>query len=433
MLALLAAAACLLSLAAIPCAAVGGPGSITSEAYVVMNADTGQILIGKNADEELSPASVTKIMTIGLACEKAQGDWSTVLTVSHDDVHSLYGTDSSHIALQEGEQVKLEDLLYGAMLSSANDACNVLAEYFGGSIDGGVAAMNDKAAALGLAHTHFANPHGISEDGHYTSAADLAAILRWALAQPGFSTLFCRSDMWPMAPTNLQTSAREFWLQDYMRMPGSRHYVAEITGSKIGYTNIARYTYACLAEKDGVRLICTVLKSESKVEKYADVASLLSWCFSNFRPVNAAAPADVTVSVSGGGGAVGTLTVPAPDVSVLLENSLDESAVSWDTGAASYVLGGAVPSVQCRIAGGGVQEDAVLEVPLTLTGLDKLLDSCADTQLPAAAQATASAARGRLSIGLACLAAAACVGVLWLRARNAGTQKGRKRLHNTGK
>ena len=92
---------------ALPAAAATGPVSVASEAYVVMDADTGQVLLARNPDEELAPASVTKIMTLGLACEKAQGDWTVQLTVSHEDVHSLYGTDSSHVALQEGEVTRV--------------------------------------------------------------------------------------------------------------------------------------------------------------------------------------------------------------------------------------------------------------------------------------------------------------------------------------
>ena len=154
------------------------------------------MLAQQNMDEELHPASITKVMTLGLACQKAQGNWDGVkLTVSHEDVYSLAGTDSSHIALQEGEEVPLQDALYGTMIASANDGANLLAEYFGGgTIEGGVAAMNAQVEALGLEHTHFANPHGISNDDHYTSCYDMAQILRWALEQPGFETVFTRNE-----------------------------------------------------------------------------------------------------------------------------------------------------------------------------------------------------------------------------------------------
>ena len=184
-----------------PGAAAAGPALTATEAYCIIDADTGLVLAQQNMNEELHPASITKVMTLGLACEKAQGKWDNVkLTVSHEDVYSLAGTDSSHIALQEGEEVPLTDALYATMMASANDGANLLAEYFGGgSIEGGVAAMNAQAKELGLEHTHFANPHGISDEDHYTSCYDMAQILRWALTQPGFETLFTRNEMYTWA------------------------------------------------------------------------------------------------------------------------------------------------------------------------------------------------------------------------------------------
>ena len=124
-----------------PMARAAGPALSATEAYCIIDADTGLVLAQQNMDEELHPASITKVMTLGLACEKAQGQWEDVkLTVSHEDVYSLAGTDSSHIALQEGEAVPLTDALYATMMASANDGANLLAEYFGGgTIADGVA------------------------------------------------------------------------------------------------------------------------------------------------------------------------------------------------------------------------------------------------------------------------------------------------------
>ena len=433
LLVLLAAAGAAVLLA-LPCAAVGPAAA--SEAYCVMDADTGQVLLSQNADEELDPASVTKIMTLGMACEAAQGSWDVQLTVSHDDVHTLAGTDSSHIALQEGEVVTLRDMLYATAVSSANDAANVLAEYFGGgTIAGGVDAMNAKAQALGLQHTHFANPHGISEEGHYLSAGDLAVILRWALQQPGFADLFSRYDYYEMAPTNLQPVARQFWLQDHMRMPASLYYIPEITGSKIGYTNTARYTYACLAEKDGVRLICTVLKSQLRTDKYNDVAALLSYSFSHFVRTEVTAPQPVTVSVQGGGEVLGTLSETAPAVSLLLDSSLGTAGVQCVTAQVSYTLGSSVPQVQYALDGGGVQENDTLTVALQLDGLSALLEARRGEQLPAE---NAEQTRALHSAWLWC-AAAAAVGagaLLFCRSRQkaaAARKKGKNGCVRAGK
>ena len=305
----LAALALLLAAAALALpASAAGPALTATEAYCIMDAESGLVLAQQNMNEELHPASITKVMTLGLACEKAQGDWSGVVTVSHEDVYSLVGTDSSHIALLEGEQVPLEALLYATMMASANDGANVLAEYFGeGSIADGVAAMNAQAAELELEHTHFANPHGISDEDHYTSCYDMANILRWALEQPGFEGLFTNNEMYVMAPTNLQPVTRYFSQQDSMRIGSSMFHEDTILGSKIGYTDIARQTYICLAEKNGVRLICVTMRSESKSDRYADVRALLDYAFSTWTGYTdiPAAPGAASLTVQGGGGALG--------------------------------------------------------------------------------------------------------------------------------
>ena len=298
-------------------ASAAGPALAATEAYCIMDAESGLVLAQQNMNEELHPASITKVMTLGLACEKAQGDWSGMVTVSHEDIYSLVGTDSSHIALLEGEQVPLEALLYATMMASANDGANALAEYFGGgSIADGVAAMNAQAAELGLQHTHFANPHGISDDGHYTSCYDMATILRWALTQPGFEQLFTNNEMYIMQPTNLQPVTRYFSQQDSMRIGSSMFHEPTILGSKIGYTDIARQTYICLAEKNGVRVICVTMRSESKTDRYADVRALLDYAFSTWTGYTEIPPAQgaASVTVQGGGGALGELSLDAPGV-----------------------------------------------------------------------------------------------------------------------
>ena len=314
----LAALALLLAAAALALpASAAGPVLGATEAYCIMDAESGLVLAQQNMDEELHPASITKVMTLGLACEKAQGDWTGMVTVSHEDVYSLVGTDSSHIALLEGEQVPLEDLLYATMMASANDGANALAEYFGGgSIADGVAAMNAQAAELGLKRTHFANPHGISDEDHYTSCYDMATILRWALTQPGFEQLFTNNEMYIMQPTNLQPVTRYFSQQDSMRIGSSMFHEPTILGSKIGYTDIARQTYICLAEKNGVRLICVTMRSESKTDRYADVRALLDYAFSTWTSYTEipATPAAASVTVQGGGSPLGSLSLDAPGV-----------------------------------------------------------------------------------------------------------------------
>ena len=399
-----------------------GPALTTTEAYCIIDADTGLVLAQQNMNEELHPASITKVMTLGLACQKAQGNWDGVkLTVSHEDVYSLAGTDSSHIALREGEEVPLQDALYGTMIASANDGANLLAEYFGGgTIEGGVAAMNAQVAALGLEHTHFANPHGISGDDHYTSCYDMAQILRWALTQPGFETIFTRLEMYTMAPTNVQPVTRYFSQQDKMRLSYSRYYIPAIRGSKIGYTNIARYSYVCLAEQNGVRLICVTMQSEMKTDKYNDVRTLLDYAFARYTGYTDLPSQGLTgeVEVVGGGGALGKVTVTDPGVRLLLADGVTAGDVSVSLELPERYVLGTSPEVYAvyTVNGGDKQESTSVRVPAVLTGLDALLEANAGRELDTASDVKPARTAGMLiAISLACTAAAACATLCVMR------------------
>ena len=367
-----------------------GPALTATEAYCILDADTGLVLAQQNMNEELHPASITKVMTLGLACQKAQGNWDGVkLTVSHEDVYSLAGTDSSHIALQEGEEVPLQDALYGTMIASANDGANLLAEYFGGgTIEGGVAKMNEQVEELGLAHTHFANPHGISDEDHYTSCYDMAQILRWALEQPGFEDVFTRSEMYTMQPTNVQPVTRYFSQQDKMRIGSSRYHISSILGSKIGYTNTARYSYACLAEQNGVRLICVTMQSELSTDKYNDVRTLLDYAFSTFTNDVELPGGSVTapLSVAGGGEALGTVTVTDPGVKLLLADGLSAKDVTVSLELPETYVLGTEPEVYAvyTIRGGTKQESTSVRVKAEISGLTELLEASTGTELEAA-------------------------------------------------
>ena len=374
----------------LPGASAARPALSATRAYCIVDADTGLVLAQQNMNEELHPASITKVMTLGLACEKAQGNWDNVkLTVTHEDVYSLAGTDSSHIALREGEEVPLVDALYATQMASANDGANLLAEYFGGgTIEGGVAKMNEQVEELGLAHTHFANPHGISDEDHYTSCYDMAQILRWALEQPGFEDVFTRSEMYTMQPTNVQPVTRYFSQQDKMRIGSSRYHISSILGSKIGYTNTARYSYACLAEQNGVRLICVTMQSELSTDKYNDVRTLLDYAFSTFTGYTDLPAQGVTAQlpVTGGGESLGTVTVSDPGVRLLLADGLSAKDVTVSLELPETYVLGTEPEVYAvyTIRGGTKQESTSVRVKAEISGLTELLEASTGTELEAA-------------------------------------------------
>ena len=350
-----------------PGAAAAGPALTATEAYCIIDADTGLVLAQQNMNEELHPASITKVMTLGLACEKAQGNWDDIkLTVTHEDVYSLAGTDSSHIALREGEEVPLTDALYATQMASANDGANLLAEYFGGgTIADGVAAMNAQVEELGLAHTHFSNPHGISDDDHYTSCYDMAQILRWALQQPGFEDLFTRNEMYTMQPTNIQPVTRYFSQQDKIRIGSSRYHIDSVLGSKLGYTNTARYSYVCLAEQDGVRLICATMQSQLSTDKYNDMRTLLDYAFSTYKSYTQLPAVYAVYTLNGGAQQESTsvrVKAEITGLAELLEQSVGtklEAARDVEPGSSAWLLAGI--SVGCTI-GAAVVTVLVLRV-----------------------------------------------------------------------
>ena len=406
----------------VPEAAAAGPALGATRAYCIIDADTGLVLAQQNMDEELHPASITKVMTLGLACEKAQGNWEdTKLTVSHEDVYSLAGTDSSHIALLEGEEVPLTDALYATQMASANDGANLLAEYFGGgTIADGVEKMNAKVRELGLAHTHFSNPHGISDEDHYTSCYDMAQILRWALEQPGFEQVFTRNEMYTMDPTNIQPVTRYFSQQDKLRIGSSRYHITSVKGSKLGYTNTARYSYACLAEQNGVRLICVTMQSELSTDKYNDVRTLLDYAFSTFTGYTDLPARGVTAQlpVMGGGGSLGTVTVSDPGVRLLLADGLTAEDVDVALELPETYLLGTEPEVYAvyTVKGGTKQEKTSVRVEAEVTGLAQLLDGSTGVELEAAkAVKPKSRVLWLLGISLGSTAAAAAVTLVVVR------------------
>ena len=406
----------------VPGAAAAGPALGATRAYCIIDADTGLVLAQQNMNEELHPASITKVMTLGLACEKAQGNWDDIkLTVTHEDVYSLAGTDSSHIALREGEEVPLTDALYATQMASANDGANLLAEYVGeGTIADGVEKMNAKVKELGLAHTHFANPHGISDEDHYTSCYDMAQILRWALEQPGFEQVFTRNEMYTMNPTNIQPVTRYFSQQDKMRIGSSRYHITSVKGSKLGYTNTARYSYACLAEQNGVRLICVTMQSELSTDKYNDVRTLLDYAFSTFTGYTDLPARGVTAQlpVMGGGGSLGTVTVSDPGVRLLLADGLTAEDVEVALELPETYLLGTEPEVYAvyTVKGGTKQEKTSVRVEAEVTGLAQLLDGSTGVELEAAkAVKPKSRVLWLLGISLGSTAAAAAVTLVVVR------------------
>lgn len=246
---------------------------VVSDAYIVMDASTGQVLAEKNADKSKYPASITKIMTLALALQ--YGKLTDTFTVT--DTALQIESNSANIALQPGEVITVEDAAMATLLASANDAANCLAEYISGSQDAFVQLMNETAKALGCTGTNFVNPNGLPDAQHYTTAADMARITRWALTVPGFAELFGET-FYTMAPTNLQPESRSWGTQNAMIVTSAFYYDGA-WGGKLGWTQDANHTMVTVVKHEDRDLILVTMDSVHKYEKYWDAQIILDTCF----------------------------------------------------------------------------------------------------------------------------------------------------------
>lgn len=252
-----------------------GP-SLDAEAAVLIEPTTGLVLYEKNAHEKHYPASTTKLMTTLLAIENAS--LNETVTCSYDSVYGIE-FDSSRIWVDVGEELLMQDALYAVMLASANDVAYAVAEHVGGTFEGFVQLMNDRAAELGCTDTHFMNPHGLDDPEHYTSAYDLAMITRAAIRYPIFRKV-SGSRNYEMPATNLCDETR--WISNTHRFIRKTIPYDGVFAGKTGYTDIARTTLVTCAERNGLTLICVLMKVSTGDQAYVDAANLLDFGFNNF-------------------------------------------------------------------------------------------------------------------------------------------------------
>ena len=246
------------------------PPTISANAAVMADLDAGQTLYARRPHEPLPPASTAKIMTALLVLQHAS--LADRVTVSPQAA----GAAGSRMGLTAGETLTVQDLLYGLLLPSGNDAAVALAEHVGGSEAGFVGLMNQAAADLGLADTHFANPHGLDDPTATTSAADLLTLTGAALAYPAFAQIVATQS----------TSAGGHWLVNTNEL---LHLYPGADGVKTGTTAAAGECLVASVTRRGHRLLLVLLGS---ADRYADAAALLDYAAANWqwRPVTL--PAD---------------------------------------------------------------------------------------------------------------------------------------------
>ena len=244
--------------------------AISAKSAVLIDASSGRVLYEHNANEQMPMASTTKIMTGLLACEsKKLGNTVTVSPFAS-------GTEGSSLWLSIGEKQSLENLTYGLLLKSGNDAAVAIAEYIGGSVDAFSSLMNEKAKKAGAKNTSFKNPHGLDADGHYTTAYDLSLISREALKNKMFAkivstknyTIPWEGNEWDRT---LKNHNKLLWMYD------------GCNGVKTGFTKKSGRCLVSSAEKDGMQLICVTLNDP---DDWNDHKALLDYGYTNFKIKN---------------------------------------------------------------------------------------------------------------------------------------------------
>ncbi len=265
----------------IPCFA--NVPELKSEAAVLFETSTGNILYQKNATKKLYPASTTKILTAIITIENCNLD--EIATVSKNAV-DLVPSGYSNGGLIAGEKMAIKDLLYALMLNSANEAANVLAEHVSGSIDEFTKLMNEKAIEIGCTNSHFTNTNGMHDENHYTTAADLALIADYCMKNETFREIVS-TYTYPLPSTNKYSkNDRIMKNTNQLLNPLSKNYLSSTIGIKTGYTSQAGNCLIAAAEKDGVELISVTLKagSSSKESSYrfSDSKALLEYGLENF-------------------------------------------------------------------------------------------------------------------------------------------------------
>ena len=337
---------------------------VAAPSCLLMERSTGTVLYEKEADRQLAPASVTKIMTLLLvieAIERGQLRWDGLVTVS---AHAA-GKGGSQVFLEENEQMTVRDMVKCVTVSSANDCAAALAEAVAGSESAFVEQMNRRAEELGMTGTHFANCTGLDDeagaDVHYTTARDIAVMSRELLSHPEirqFTTIWMdtiRDGTFGLSNTNKLV-----------------RFYPDTTGLKTGYTSSAGYCMSASAEREGMELIATVMHCSSSTDRFESAKALLEYGFSNFTLVDPAGEEEIPPTAVELGQEMWVQAVPMSAEPLLMERSAAGSIrreIQVQPSVAAPVEPGQTLGT-LRIYSG---ESLLAEVPLTAqTGVERL-------------------------------------------------------------
>lgn len=255
--------------------------SIESDGGILIDANSGTVLYGKNIHEPYYPASITKILTAYIIINHC--DLDDTVTFTHSAVNTLE-PGSSILGARVGDQMSVRDCLYALLLQSANEVANALAEHCSGSVEAFAELMNEEAKKLGCVDSNFANPSGLNNENHYTSAHDMSLIAKAAFSDPTFleidKTLYY--DV-PAGQLQQYPDGWRYYMHHRMMKKNDSLYYNGIIGGKTGYTSLAGNTLVTCAERDGLKLIAVVLNGHQT--HYSDTKAMLDFGFANFKSI----------------------------------------------------------------------------------------------------------------------------------------------------
>lgn len=314
---------------------------IPAKAAVLVDLNSGRVLYSKDMDEQRSPASLTKVMTVLLALEAIESgscSMDTVITAQSDCRQGM-DESSSTAGIQPGAELTMRELLYCAMIKSANEACNIIATYLGGSISNFVNMMNLRAAELGCVNTNFVTTNGLSADGHYSSAYDLYLITAEALKHEEFLKIANTRSYLPssVAVNNGETMYNSnALLHEAPAYPGDYIYEGA-SGVKTGYTRAAGYCLISTAERKNVRVLAIVLGCDGllnagldEYQNFSSTITLYDWAFDNFAYQEVVTTEDhvAKVDVELAKDDVQAILRPAENVKLLLPKDISSDSIT---------------------------------------------------------------------------------------------------------
>lgn len=306
----------------------------TAKAAILYELNSGTMLYAYNPDAKIYPTSMVKMMTVLVALENANLDEMVTITRS---MRNQVPIGILGIDLKTDEEISLRDLLYCTMVASATDASVMVAVHVGGSIEGFLQMMNDKAAELGCQNTHYGNVHGLHDENTYTTARDICRITEAALENEDFRTMFCTSD-YTVPATNKSEERVIKTTNHMMNERNTKYYDKRVTGGKTGATDEGGRCLTLTAEKDGMEILCVLMGATPTVAEngsldaygsFEESKVLIDYAFENFEFRQVFFDGQSLTQYPVGNGASHVVTQATTSISTVLPADVDDTQLKW--------------------------------------------------------------------------------------------------------